>query len=141
MILAFISILNFVYEKSVFIKTNQYANYEINKFTTKDNNILKLFKSNNSYSSMLIKKEAEDSDFRTFGYIKEISDFMLVKKQFKSKDILVIGAGGFVLSYGVINNNFTFVDIDPQIKEIAEKNFFREKNQWKVHRERWQSLH
>lgn len=127
MILAFISILNFVYEKSVFIKTNQYANYEINKFTTKDNNILKLFKSNNSYSSMLIKKEAEDSDFRTFGYIKEISDFMLVKKQFKNKDILVIGAGGFVLSYGVINNNFTFVDIDPQIKEIAEKNFLEKK--------------
>jgi len=129
MILIFVNALNIIYEKTNYVGTNQYANYQVDKYQKVENgnNILKVFRSNNSYSSMLVMNDLKDSDFRTMGYIKEISDFLLIKRKFEGKEILVIGAGGFVLSYGVLNNKFTFVDIDPQIEEIAEESFLNKK--------------
>lgn len=122
-----LSIININYEKNNFVTTNQYASYKseilINK---KDpNKEIKIFRSNNSYSSLLYKDTKTSPEFNTIGYIKMINDFLFVENNFKNKDILVIGAGGFVMSYGVKDNNFSFVDIDPQIKEIAEKSFLK----------------
>ncbi len=37
------------------------------------------------------------------------------------KDILVIGAGGFTFGHEDMNNNYTYVDIDPALKDVAEK--------------------
>ncbi len=37
------------------------------------------------------------------------------------KSVLVIGAGGFGLGWENTDNPFTFVDIDPDLKELAEK--------------------
>lgn len=121
------SCVNIVYEKSNFIKTNQYANYKFEVFTNKqdDNKIIKIFRSNNSYSSLLFKDKELDTDFKTMGYIKSINEFLFGDLKLTNKDILVIGAGGFVLSYGITENRFTFVDIDPQIKDIAEKAFLK----------------
>ena len=38
---------------------------------------------------------------------------------------LVLGAGGFTLSHREPNNRYTYVDIDPAIKGIAEQHFLR----------------
>lgn len=45
----------------------------------------------------------------------------------RDRDILVLGAGGFTLAHRVPENRYTFVDIDPQIRTIAERDFLREK--------------
>jgi len=125
-ILIVICTTNIFYEKKEFVKTNQYANYKVEQFTFKGREeIAKAFRSNNSYSSVLLKESAKNIDFKTMGYIKEITDFLFSKKSLKNQNVLVIGAGGFVLSYGILNNNFTFVDIDPQIQKIAEDNFLK----------------
>lgn len=43
------------------------------------------------------------------------------------KDILVIGAGGFIFGLDDTLNNYTFVDIDSSIKEIAEEHLLKRK--------------
>jgi Spermidine synthase len=40
--------------------------------------------------------------------------------------VLVLGAGGFTLSHREPLNHYTYVDIDPAVKEIAERDFLRE---------------
>jgi predicted membrane-bound spermidine synthase len=42
-------------------------------------------------------------------------------------NILVIGAGGFTLGLGDDINNYTYVDIDPDLKDVAEKEFLQQK--------------
>lgn len=43
------------------------------------------------------------------------------------RDILVIGAGGFTLGLNDARNRYTFVDIDGQLKKVAEAHFLPEK--------------
>jgi spermidine synthase len=45
---------------------------------------------------------------------------------FRDRDILVLGAGGFTLSHREPDNRYTYVDIDPAIRAIAERDFLRE---------------
>lgn len=42
-------------------------------------------------------------------------------------DILVIGAGGFTLGLEDAKNRYTYVDIDPSMKRIAEEHFLKRK--------------
>lgn len=42
------------------------------------------------------------------------------------RDILVIGAGGFTFGHEDKNNNYTYVDIDRDLKEVAEQYILRE---------------
>lgn len=59
-------------------------------------------------------------------YIKHLRQILLDDLGFRGKDILVLGAGGFTLSHREPLNHYTYVDIDPAIKSIAEKHFLRE---------------
>jgi predicted membrane-bound spermidine synthase len=59
-------------------------------------------------------------------YIKHLRQILLDDLGFAGKDILVLGAGGFTLSHREPLNRYTYVDIDPAIKTIAEKHFLRE---------------
>jgi predicted membrane-bound spermidine synthase len=43
------------------------------------------------------------------------------------KSILVIGAGGFTLGLDDDKNDYTYVDIDPQLKDLSERYFIRKK--------------
>lgn len=45
----------------------------------------------------------------------------------QKRDILVVGAAGFTFGLEDPYNNYTFVDIDPAIKEQAEKHFLKQK--------------
>jgi len=59
-------------------------------------------------------------------YIKRLRQILLDELEFRERDILVLGAGGFTLSHREPSNHYTYVDIDPAIKAIAEKHFLRE---------------
>jgi predicted membrane-bound spermidine synthase len=59
-------------------------------------------------------------------YIKRLRQILLDELAFREREILVLGAGGFTLSHREPINRYTYVDIDPAIREIAEKHFLRE---------------
>jgi len=59
-------------------------------------------------------------------YIRHLRQILLDDLGFKDKEILVLGAGGFTLSHREPLNRYTYVDIDPQIRRIAEQHFLRE---------------
>jgi hypothetical protein len=46
----------------------------------------------------------------------------------------VLGAGGFTLSHREPLNRYTYVDIDPAIRAIAEREFLREPIARRIHR-------
>lgn len=69
----------------------------------------------------------DDSDPPNYTrYIKHLRRILLDDLGFRDKDILVLGAGGFTLSQHETLNRYTYVDIDPAIREIAEKHFLQE---------------
>lgn len=59
-------------------------------------------------------------------YIRHLRQILLDDLGFKGKEILVLGAGGFTLSHREPLNRYTYVDIDPAIRDIAEKHFLKE---------------
>ncbi|MGB8300702.1 MAG: fused MFS/spermidine synthase [Azonexus sp.] len=59
-------------------------------------------------------------------YIKHLRQILLDELAFREREILVLGAGGFTLSHREPMNRYTYVDIDPAIREIAERHFLRE---------------
>ena len=110
--------LNINYEKNNFKLTNAYNNYQVVDQKVYGE-LVKIFKMNRSFSSAL-KKDGSGWD-----YIEYTKTILFSHLGLKNKDILVLGAGGFTLSHSnkVPENNFTYVDIDPDIKEVAEKDF------------------
>lgn len=80
------------------------------------------FKINNSTASLL-----DDSDPPRYArYIQHLRRVLREELSYRDKDILVLGAGGFTLSHREPENRYTYVDIDPAIREIAEKQFLKE---------------
>jgi predicted membrane-bound spermidine synthase len=59
-------------------------------------------------------------------YIKHLRQILLDDLGFKDKEILVLGAGGFTLSHDEPLNRYTYVDIDPAIRQLAEKHFLHQ---------------
>lgn len=111
--------LHYNFEKSRYIKTNQYANYEVVNVNAKGLGTGKGFKSNDSLSSVLMDNGEK------IGYINIVDSILFREQKLSNKDVLVVGAGGFVLSEGILNNRFDYVDIDPMIKSLAEKSFLK----------------
>lgn len=56
-------------------------------------------------------------------YISHLRQVLRDDLGYRDRDILVLGAGGFTLSHNEMANRYTYVDIDPRIKEIAERDF------------------
>ncbi len=109
-------IINVGMEKQFFYLTNHYANYQIqdSKNTTLPDGE-RILMINDTASSYTNQKH------QGFDYIELIKKILFQDMQLRDKDILVLGAGGFSLSdENTFNNRFTYVDIDPQIKKIAE---------------------
>lgn len=80
-------------------------------------------RNNNSFASLIDESEPP----RYARYIRHIRGMLLDDLQFRGRRILVLGAGGFTVSHGEPANHYTYVDIDPAVREIAEKHFLREK--------------
>ena len=79
---------------------------------------------NRSPSSLLTR----DPDKR-FPYLKfiEANFIETMEKTGTPREILIIGAGGFTIGIGDEFNRYTFVDIDPDLKKVAESSFLPDK--------------
>ena len=109
--------INVVYENQHFVKTNRYTNYQI----IKDNDV-KIFMMNKSLSSGITLEH------KAWPYIENIKTILFDHLKITNQEILVLGAGGFTLShFGEYGNSFTYVDIDKDIQDVAEKHFLNEK--------------
>jgi len=116
-LMIFCYFVNVDYEEKSLTLTNSYNNYQVLQYPEGRYLIM-----NNSYASALMN---DDSNWE---YINKIKKIMFHDKEMslENKDILVLGSGGFTLSYGnVPKNNFTYVDIDPMVKDVAEKYFLQ----------------
>jgi spermidine synthase len=98
-----------------------YADYQVKALALPDQVNPRLFMVNRSHSS-----QTDDSQPpNTHRYIQHLRQTLLDDLAFKDKDILVLGAGGFTLSQGEPLNRYTYVDIDPAIRAIAEQHFLK----------------
>lgn len=99
-----------------------YAEYIVAPVSLPDFNDARALLVNQSTASIL---DASDPPHYT-RYIQYLRHTLLNELGFKERDILVLGAGGFTLSHREPLNHYTFVDIDPLIRPIAEQHFLRE---------------
>ena len=65
-----------------------------------------------------------DEPARRASYIERMHQH-LARRQWSGQSILVLGAGGFTLSLQDPANHYTYVDIDPRIKEVAQEHFLK----------------
>ncbi len=77
---------------------------------------------NNNDSSMY-GKEGQKHPYIEFAEKITIED---LPKNAASKDILIIGAGGFTFGHGDLKNNFIYIDIDKDLKSVSEKYLLKE---------------
>ena len=99
-----------------------YADYRVLDTKTSDGNAVRAFRVNSSTASIL----GDGSPAHYARYIDYLRRVLLQDLKFKDRDILVLGAGGFTLSHREPLNRYTYVDIDPAIQGIAERQFLRE---------------
>lgn len=126
----FIFSLNVYMEHGLFVKTNNYGDYQIsqNIYNPVGNNVGNLLTINNSASSFL------STDRKGFLYIEAIKQILFRDLNLRNKDILVLGAGGFSLSAeSNFGNRFLYVDIDNDLPAIAKKGFIGSVNGQFIH--------
>ena len=67
-----------------------------------------------------------NSNLKSHKYIETMKKILFQDLGFKNKEILAIGAGGFVFSAeSDFGNKITYIDIDKDIKKIAQKHFIK----------------
>lgn len=99
-----------------------YADYAIEAVTRDGMLSPRAFVVNNQNASVI-----DDSQPPLYArYVQHLRRILLDDLAFRDRDILVLGAGGFTLSHREPANRYTFVDIDPAIRAIAERDFLRE---------------
>lgn len=99
-----------------------YADYSVVETSTTDGLDARVLRVNSSTASLL----ADGEPPRYARYIDYLRRTLLKELHFQERDILVLGAGGFTLSHREPLNHYTYVDIDPAIRTIAEQQFLRE---------------
>lgn len=101
-----------------FVATNNYAQYEVFNNAEVNGKQGKVLSINNS-SSSFITPEGD-----AFSYIETIRKIVFNDLNLRGKPIVVLGAGGFTFSAKETSgNSILYVDIDPKIKDIVEKNY------------------
>ena len=78
---------------------------------------------NNQLASRLIDGQNDDQPPKRAAYIERLQRVLLGELHLRDKQLLVLGAGGFTLSIGDETNHYTYVDVDPAIRQIAERDF------------------
>lgn len=81
---------------------------------------------NRSYSSGI---EIENPDEPLFSYAQYIDRYYIrgLRREDVRGNILVLGAGGFTIGLGDKWHDYTYVDIDPDLKDVAEEEFLKTK--------------
>ncbi len=99
-----------------------YADYEVRSVIRDGMTNPRVFVVNNQSASLI-----DSSQPPLYArYVQHIRRILLDDLGFSDREILVLGAGGFTLSHREPLNRYTFVDIDPDIRAIAEREFLRE---------------
>lgn len=110
------SIMTNILMSNSYLEDNAYSSYRI---AQKDNIQYLVI---NEQAASGITQDGKGLEY--LEYIKKI----IKDIQINQKDILVLGSGGFTLSHNIKdNNNYTYIDIDPAIKKIAEEHFLKTK--------------
>ena len=99
-----------------------HADYAVEIVSREMMTLPRAFHVNNQTASLLDTSEPP----RYARYIERLRRILLEELGFAGQDILVLGAGGFTLSHREPTNRYTYVDIDPAIRGIAENEFLRE---------------
>jgi hypothetical protein len=98
-----------------------YATYAVEPVKLPETVDARAFKVNNSVSSLL-DASAPPQYAR---YIRRMRQILLDELAFSGREVLVLGAGGFTLSHDEPRNRYTYVDIDPEIRDLAERHFLK----------------
>jgi predicted membrane-bound spermidine synthase len=99
-----------------------YADYVVAAVALDGQKNPRAFRINSSTASLI-----DDSEPPNYArYVRHLRQVLLDELGYDGRDILVLGAGGFTLSHREPKNRYTYVDIDPAIKDIAEKRFLKE---------------
>ena len=99
-----------------------YADYAVEPVERPGMESPRAFVVNNQFASVI-----DDSRPPQYArYVQHIRRVLLDDLGLADRDILVLGAGGFTLSHREPLNRYTYVDIDPAIRAIAEREFLRE---------------
>ena len=117
-------------ERLHIVADDQYMTVQVVAPKMKDgteNNSVSIFKINSTWASgIYTDKTRTDNMFSTMDYIEK--QFIYSRPEdAPAIDILVIGAGGFTAGLKDNKNNYTFVDLNPNLKNIAETSFLKEK--------------
>ncbi|RIX45098.1 MAG: methyltransferase type 12 [Rhodocyclales bacterium GT-UBC] len=99
-----------------------YADYRVATVELAGQQTPRAFWVNNSLASLL--DDSEPPNYTR--YIAHLRHILVDELAYRDKDILVLGAGGFTLSHREPLNHYTYADIDPAIKVIAEREFLRQ---------------
>lgn len=111
---------NVILKPDSIIRENAYSTYEVIDSEYLSSPVT-IFEVNNQPASLINKFSGDPAP-----YIKRAKNLLLDPNLDKDLDVLVLGAGGFTLSYASPRNHkFTYVDIDPEIKGIAETHFLK----------------
>ncbi len=111
--------ININYTNDKFIKTTTYANYEVEDLSDGEGNYASILRLNRTAASVIERGNHS-------GYVRYAYDFMVNQLNFVEHDILIMGSGGFTFSMSdETRNRYTYVDIDPAIKDVAEKFFLK----------------
>lgn len=106
------------------VADDQYMTIEVH--SSKDES-LRILKINGTMASgIYADKSKTDTPFPYVAYIEK--QFVYIRDDDSPPmDILMIGTGGFSLGLQDVRNNYTYIDIDPNLQDIAETHFLKDK--------------
>lgn len=99
-----------------------YADYEVKPLELTGQIHPRGFMVNNSLASLMDDSQPP----RYTRYVQRLRHILLDELALSGADILVLGAGGFTLSHQEPANRYTYVDIDPAIRPLAEQHFLKQ---------------
>jgi predicted membrane-bound spermidine synthase len=99
-----------------------YADYAVPGVELEGQKNPRAFVVNSSTASLI-----DDSEPPNYArYVRRLRQVLQEELAYADRDILVLGAGGFTLSHREPKNRYTYIDIDPAIRGIAESRFLKE---------------
>lgn len=104
------------------IEETAYADYEVRAVQPRGEPPGRALLVNNSPASILYDAAPGEAP-QPARYIRHLRNILVEQLAFREREILVLGAGGFSLSLQEASNRYTYVDIDPAIRGIAEQRF------------------
>jgi spermidine synthase len=96
-----------------------YATYRVAPVALPGMTDPRVFFINNSVASLIDDSEPP----RYARYIERLRALLLDDMGLRDKRIAVLGGGGFTLSHREPLNDYVYVDIDPAVREVAEREF------------------